>query len=247
LLHDSVRNGPAEIQETGICGHLAGHQFAAQAPRQHPGKAFPARSDFRSQPNLDSICDEFRAHRAGYQPSPWRRTLQYALGTVLYVISLYWARNLAKHGHLRTSASAVQPRAGRLCSGAGARLRLADLIRSVREQGLEGLVAKRRDSKYESGQRLARKLADVWIETTRLLAKSEWDIRREIDVQMRIGGPNAAPFRRLTQFYKTASTVLGGRVDDEIRMDFSQAVGTLPLNRESAMRLCRTIHYTLGG
>jgi ATP-dependent DNA ligase len=30
---------------------------------------------------------------------------------------------------------------------------LADLIRSVREQGLEGLVAKRRDSKYESGQR----------------------------------------------------------------------------------------------
>src|ERR1700722_13939838 len=30
---------------------------------------------------------------------------------------------------------------------------LADLIRSVKEQGLEGLVAKRRDSKYEPGER----------------------------------------------------------------------------------------------
>jgi bifunctional non-homologous end joining protein LigD len=30
---------------------------------------------------------------------------------------------------------------------------LPDLIRSVREQGLEGLVAKRRDSVYEPGQR----------------------------------------------------------------------------------------------
>ena len=30
---------------------------------------------------------------------------------------------------------------------------LSNLIRSVREQGLEGLVAKRRDSKYEPGQR----------------------------------------------------------------------------------------------
>jgi bifunctional non-homologous end joining protein LigD len=30
---------------------------------------------------------------------------------------------------------------------------LPDLIRSVREQGLEGLVAKRRSSAYESGQR----------------------------------------------------------------------------------------------
>jgi ATP-dependent DNA ligase len=30
---------------------------------------------------------------------------------------------------------------------------LANLIRSVKEQGLEGLVAKRRDSKYEPGQR----------------------------------------------------------------------------------------------
>src|ERR1700736_6515142 len=31
--------------------------------------------------------------------------------------------------------------------------RLADLIQSVREQGLEGLVAKRRTSVYEAGQR----------------------------------------------------------------------------------------------
>jgi bifunctional non-homologous end joining protein LigD len=30
---------------------------------------------------------------------------------------------------------------------------LGDLIQSVREQGLEGLIAKRRESRYESGQR----------------------------------------------------------------------------------------------
>jgi hypothetical protein len=93
----------------------------------------------------------------------------------------------------------------------------------------------------------ARKLADVWIETTRLLSKSELTVGQEIDIDLRLGGPNAAPFRRLTQFYETASTVIGGRVDDRTRMDFSQAVGTLLLNRNSAMRLCGTITRTLGG
>ena len=33
---------------------------------------------------------------------------------------------------------------------------LPDLMRSVKAQGLEGLIAKRRDSRYEPGQRTAR-------------------------------------------------------------------------------------------
>jgi hypothetical protein len=93
----------------------------------------------------------------------------------------------------------------------------------------------------------ARRLAKEWEKTARLLSNSkrELSVSRQIDIELRLGGPNAAPFWRLTQFYGTASKVLGGRVDEQTRMDFSQAVGTLLVNRDVAMRLCRTIYSTL--
>lgn len=41
--------------------------------------------------------------------------------------------------------------------------------------------------------------------------------------------------------------MIGDRVNANTRTDFSQAVGTLLLNRDTAMRLCHTIYVTLGG
>jgi hypothetical protein len=93
----------------------------------------------------------------------------------------------------------------------------------------------------------ARKLADIWVDVVRQISKNGIGLHDEIEIQMRIGGPNAAPFSRLTRFYETASSVMGGRASDEVRRDFSDAVGSLVVNRNTAMRLCRTINYTLGG
>jgi hypothetical protein len=93
----------------------------------------------------------------------------------------------------------------------------------------------------------ARKLADVWADVVQAIStKQPLSVDEVIELQLRIGGPNAAPFRRLTHFYETASNVIGGRVKDETRTDFSRSVGSLLVNRERAMRFCRTIYSTLG-
>jgi hypothetical protein len=98
----------------------------------------------------------------------------------------------------------------------------------------------------------ARKLVNEWEKVTRLLSQRELmqrelTFRQQIDIDLRLGGSNAAPFLRLTRFYETASRMLGGRVDEQTRTDFAQGVGSLLVNRGVAMRLCRTIYSTLGG
>ncbi len=88
----------------------------------------------------------------------------------------------------------------------------------------------------------ARSMATVWTETYQKLCTGALKPEDEDDIMRNLGfHRNINPNTRLREFYRTASTVIGGRVEHDLQERFAHAMGTALASRETAVRIHRAI------